>query len=313
MARIRWTCADMPSQAGKRIYVTGANSGFGYAASLELARRGATVVMACRDEKRGREAMASLRAEVPNAELELAILDLGSLASVREAAAAQLAKGTPIDVLINNAGLMTPPTRQETADGFEIQFGTNVLGHFALTGLLLPLLERAPAPRVVTLSSIAHRDGRIDFDDLQSTKYSPMKAYGQSKLADLMFAFELERRLRTSGSGTVSIACHPGVAPTNLLVSVGHPVIAKVRGWLIAVMTNSVAGGALPTLFAATAAEAKGGHYYGPQGFGEVRGNDVGDATVAPQANDLPVAARLWSTCEALSGVSFLTSENRRT
>jgi NAD(P)-dependent dehydrogenase (short-subunit alcohol dehydrogenase family) len=310
MARIRWTLDDMPAQDGKRALVTGANSGFGYQTALELARRGATVVMACRDETRGQEAMASLRTEVPGAQLELLRLDLGSLASVRSAAAAQLAAGRPLDLLVNNAGLMTPPTRQETADGFEVQLGTNVLGHFALTALLLPLLERAPAARVVTLSSVAHRDGKIDFEDLQSQRaYVPMTAYAQSKLADLMMSFELERRLRRSKSSVTSIACHPGVAPTNLLRNVGHPMIAAVRGWVIAMTTNTVAGGALPTLFAATASQAKGGHYYGPQGLGEVRGQDVGEATVAPQAHDLAVAARLWSVCESLTGISFLDVE----
>jgi NAD(P)-dependent dehydrogenase (short-subunit alcohol dehydrogenase family) len=307
MARINWTLKDMPSQRGKRALITGANSGFGYQAALELARREATVVLACRDAGRGEEAMNRIRAEVPFAKLELASLDLGSLASVRAAAATELAKGLPLDLLINNAGLMTPPTRQETADGFEIQFGTNVLAHFALTGLLLPALERAPAPRIVTLSSVAHRAGQIDFDDLQSVKrYVPMTAYGQSKVADLMFAIELERRLRRTKSKSVSIACHPGVAPTNLLVKVGHPTIAAIRRWVITLLANTVAGGALPTLFSATASEAEGGRYYGPQGLGETRGQDVGTATIARQANDAAVAARLWSVCEELTGVTFL-------
>ncbi|MBN8615951.1 MAG: SDR family oxidoreductase [Deltaproteobacteria bacterium] len=307
MARIAWTLKDMPSQRGKRAYVTGANSGFGYQTALELARRGATVVLACRDASRGQEAMRAIRAEVHDALLELAILDLGSLASVRAAAQEELAKHAPLDLLVNNAGLMTPPTRQRTSDGFEVQLGTNVLAHFALTGLLLPAIERAPAPRVVTLASIAHRQGRIDFDDVQSEKaYVPMRAYAQSKLANLMLALELERRLRRGGKRSVSVACHPGVAPTNLLTNVGPKWIAFVRRWVITALSNSVPGGALPTLFAATASEARGGGYYGPQGLGEVRGNDVGEATIAPQATDEAIAARLWATCEELTAVRFL-------
>lgn len=307
MARIDWTLDHMPSQRGKRALVTGANSGFGYRTALELARRDATVVLACRDPARGVAAMERIRAELPGARLELATLDLASLASVRAAAAAELGKDVPLDLLVNNAGLMTPPSRELTADGFEIQLGTNLIAHFALTGLLLPALERAPSPRVVTLSSIAHRDGRIHFDDLHfEARYVPMTAYAQSKLGDLMFALELERRLRRIGSRSVSIACHPGVAPTSLLRGVGHPWVAAIRHWVISVMSNTVEGGALPTLFAATAAEARGGGYYGPQGLGEVRGQDVGDAKVAPQARDAEVAARLWAVCEELSGVRFL-------
>jgi NAD(P)-dependent dehydrogenase (short-subunit alcohol dehydrogenase family) len=307
MATIPWTLENMPSQEGRRALVTGGNSGFGYQTALALARRGATVVLACRDAGRGAEAVDRIRKDVPDARIELAHLDLGSLASVRAAAEHELAKNVPLDLLVNNAGLMTPPTREETADGFEIQFGTNVLAPFALTGWLLPALERAPAARVVTLGSVAHRDGRIRFDDLQFARsYAPMEAYAQSKLADLMFAFELERRLRRTSSRVVSIACHPGVAPTNLLRQVGHPLVAAVRHRIIALFSNTVEGGALPTLFSATAEQAIGGRYYGPQGLGEVRGGNVGDATVAPQANDPAVAARLWSVCEELTGVRFL-------
>lgn len=307
MARIEWTLKDMPSQVGKRAFITGANSGFGYQTALELARRGATVVLACRDHGRGAEAIARIRGEVPDALLELSTVDLGSLASVRAAAQAELQRGAPLDLLINNAGLMTPPTRQETKDGFEVQMGTNVLAHFALTGLLLPALEKAPRPRIVTLSSIAHRQGQIDLDDLQSARgYVPMTAYAQSKLANVMLALELERRLRAAGVKSLSVACHPGVAPTNLLVNVGHPWIAKLRGGFISLLANTVPGGALPTLFAATAEQARGGGYYGPQGLGEVRGQNVGDATLAPRARDTATAARLWSACEELTGVCFL-------
>jgi NAD(P)-dependent dehydrogenase (short-subunit alcohol dehydrogenase family) len=313
-----WAAVDIPSQAGRRVLITGANSGIGYPAALRLARRGATVVLACRDEARGSAALRRIGAEAPGAKLELALLDLASLASVREVAAREVDKGLPLDLLINNAGVMAPPQRLETGEGFELQFGTNVLGHFALTGLLLPALERAAAkaqsqaqrPRVVTVASIAHKRGRIDFDDLQGVKkYSPMKAYQQSKLANLMFSFELERRLVARSSGLLSMAAHPGVAETNLFVTGNYPAfelaVRKAMGTLIGAFLNSSAEGALPTLYAATALEAVGGGYYGPQGFQEMRGGDVGDAKVAQQARDEAVAARLWGVCEELTGVRF--------
>jgi len=315
---ITWNGADLPSQNGRRVLITGANSGIGYMAALKLARKGATVVLACRDRARGEAAKALIQVEAPAARLELLLLDLGSLESVHEAAKQELERGLPLDVLINNAGVMAPPKRQETKDGFELQFGTNVLGHFALTGLLMPALERAATaaateaqrPRVVTIASIAHKRGRIDFDDLQSTRqYSPLKAYQQSKLADLMFSFELERRLQAKGSGVISIAAHPGVAETKLFVRDDyHPVehaMRRVIGVIIGAVLNTDAEGALPTLYAATADQAVGGGYYGPQGFAEMRGDTVGDAKVSPQARDAAAAARLWGLCEELTGVRF--------
>jgi NAD(P)-dependent dehydrogenase (short-subunit alcohol dehydrogenase family) len=313
-----WTVDQIPSQAGRRVLITGANSGIGYYTALELARKGAYVLLACRDQARGDAALARLRAAVPSASAEVVLLDLASLASVRAFAEAELALGVPLDLLINNAGVMAPKKRLETRDGFELQFGTNVLGHFALTALLLPALQRAAAsaahrPRVVTLASIAHKQGRLDFEDLQSTKnYSPMGAYRQSKLADLMFAFELDRRLRAAGGDAarvMSVAAHPGIANTNLFqVGDFHAVERLMRSWVavaIGALLNSEAEGAVPTLFAATAAEAVSGGYYGPQGFQETRGGDVGVARVATQALDQAAAARLWSKCEDLSGVSF--------
>jgi NAD(P)-dependent dehydrogenase (short-subunit alcohol dehydrogenase family) len=290
-------------------------------AALKLARKGATVVLACRDQVRGEAVKALIQAEAPAAQLELLLLDLGSLASVREVAARELERGLPLEVLINNAGVMAPPKRRETKDGFELQFGTNVLGHFALTGLLMPALVRSAAsaataateaqrPRVVTIASIAHKRGKIDFDDLQSTRYySPMKAYQQSKLADLMFSFELERRLRAKGSGVMSLAAHPGVAKTRLFVREDyHPVeqaMRRVIGTVIGAVLNTAAEGALPTLYAATSEQAVGGGYYGPQGFLEARGDTVGDAKVSPRARDEVAAARLWELCEELTGVRF--------
>jgi NAD(P)-dependent dehydrogenase (short-subunit alcohol dehydrogenase family) len=306
-----WTAAEMPSQEGRRILITGANSGIGYHAALKLVRKGAEVILACRDRRKGEIALDRLHSEAPNPHMELAILDLASLDSVREFAAEEFRKNRPLHVLVNNAGVMAPPKRLETKDGFEVQFGTNVLGHFALTGLLLPALERSERPRVVTLASIAHKRGRLNFDDLQSTKnYSPMGSYQQSKLADLMFAFELDRRLRAASSPVVSIAAHPGVAQTNLFERGDHSAVQKkvrkVVSHAIGIILNTDAEGALPTLYAATGVDAKSGGYYGPNGFQEMRGDEVVAAQVAPQARDEVAAARLWKICEELTGVSYL-------
>jgi NAD(P)-dependent dehydrogenase (short-subunit alcohol dehydrogenase family) len=313
-----WKAADIPSLAGKRVLITGANSGIGYHAALKLARKGAHVVLACRDRQRGESALAHLHADSPGTLTELAILDLASLASVRDFAEKELAQHRPLHILINNAGVMAPPKRLQTADGFELQFGTNVLGHFALTALLMPALEQTAAasadrPRIVTLASIAHKRGHLNFDDLQSTKsYSPMRAYQQSKLADLMFAFELDRRLRATHSRVMSVAAHPGVANTNLFQAGDHSPFEKTLrtlfGHAIGIILNTDAEGALPTLYAATAPGVEDGGYYGPQGFQEMRGDDVGQAIVAPQARDISAGTRLWGTCEDLTGIKFLAS-----
>lgn len=313
-----FSLSDIPSQAGRRALITGANSGIGFPTALWLARRGAAVMLACRDKAKGEAAVTKLRDEVPGANILLEMLDLSSLASVRELAERELQRDLPLDLLINNAGVMAPPKRLQTKDGFELQFGTNVLGHFALTGLLLPALERAAAkespdqsgPRVITVASIAHKRGRINFEDLQSTaSYSPTGAYQQSKLADLMFAFELERRLEAKSSGILSVAVHPGVAQTNLFQSGDFSsfelMIRKAVGHLIGTLLNSETEGALPTLYAATSPDVKGGGYYGPQGFQEMRGGDVGPAQIAPQALDEGAAARLWTVCQSLTGVQF--------
>jgi NAD(P)-dependent dehydrogenase (short-subunit alcohol dehydrogenase family) len=311
-----WTLAAIPSQAGKRILITGANSGIGYYAALTLARKGAHVILACRDRRKGEAALARLGSEAPGTGTELAMLDLASLASVREFAARQLDLGRPLDILVNNAGVMAPPKRLQTTDGFELQFGTNVLGHFALTGLLLPLLRQAAdhsatAPRIVTIASIAHKRGRLNFDDLQYKRnYAPMKTYQQSKLANLMLALEMERRLHAAGSTILSVAAHPGVANTNLFQTGQHSAIEnaarKVMGHLIGAFLNTEAEGALPTLYAATSSMVTGGGYYGPQGFQEMCGDEIGAAKIMPQANDPAAAARLWDVCEELTGVKFL-------
>lgn len=310
-----WTLAEIPSQAGKRVLITGANSGIGYHAAFTFVRKGAHVIFACRDRAKGEAALRRLAAEAPGTNTELAILDLASLASVRDFAAQQLAQGLPLDILINNAGVMAPPKREQTADGFELQFGTNVLGHFALTGLLLPALQQAAAesavsPRIVTIASIAHKRGRLNFDDLQYQRgYAPMKTYQQSKLANLMLALEMDRRLRAAGSKIMSVAAHPGVANTNLFQTGQRPAIErgvrKIVGHLIGAFLNTEAEGALPTLYAATSPEVTGGGYYGPQGFQEMYGEEIGPAKIAPQAHDTAAAARLWNICEELTGVTF--------
>jgi len=311
-----WKAADIPSLAGKRVLITGANSGIGFHAALKLARKGAQVTLACRDRQRGEDALARLDADSPSAHTELVLFDLASLASVREFAEKELARHRPLDILINNAGVMNPPKRLQTADGFELQFGTNVLGHFALTALLMPALQRAATestnrPRIVTIASIAHKRGRLNFDDLQSTKsYRPMRAYQQSKLANLMFTFELDRRLRAANSRVMSVAAHPGVAETNLFRVGDYSPIEKTArnlvGHAIGILLNTDAEGALPTLYAATASTAEDGGYYGPQGFQEMRGDDVGPAKIASQARDAAAAARLWQVCEELTGIKFL-------
>ena len=308
-----WTPSDISPLSGKRILITGANSGIGYHAALVLAQKGAHVILACRDPRRGEAALARLKTSAAGASAELVTLDLASLDSIREFARGELAAQRPLHTLINNAGVMAPPKRLETADGFEIQFGTNVLGHFALTGLLMPLLERAAVSeraRVVTVASIAHKRGRLNFDDLQSARhYSPMQSYQQSKLADLMFSLELDRRLRAADSRVMSIAAHPGVANTNLFRagerSALDSAMRAVASQLIGAVLNSDDTGALPTLYAATSPDVTGGGYYGPTEWMEMRGDRVGNAAIAPQAQDAESARRLWEVCETLTGMQF--------
>jgi NAD(P)-dependent dehydrogenase (short-subunit alcohol dehydrogenase family) len=308
-----WTAADIPDQSGVTAIVTGGNSGIGYITALELARKGVRVLLACRSLPKAEAAAQQIRDQVPGAAVEARVLDLASQASVHKFAQDYLAAGLPLHLLINNAGVMDIPKRAQTADGFEMQFGTNVLGHFTLTGLLLPVListaaTAAKPPRIVTLSSIKHKMGKIYLDDLQLNRdYKPGKAYGQSKLADLMFAFELDRRLRAKNIPVLSIAAHPGVAETNLFVRDAAAWQRPMRvavGKFISLILNTVERGALPTLYAATDPAAVSGGYYGPQGFLDARGYP-GPANIAPRALDQQMAAALWEKCEALTGVRF--------
>ena len=316
----------MPRQDGRRTIITGGNIGIGYDAALELARHGAAVVLACRSQPKADAAATELRKQVPGASIEVSLLDLASLASVRDFAARELARPEPLDLLINNAGVYSPPKRLETADGLELQFGTNVVGHFALTGLLLPKLEdRArqvqaagslvqgehDLPRIVTIASIAHKRGRLHFDDLQSQRgYSPHASYQQSKLANLMLAFELHRRLIAASIPIRSVAAHPGIANTNLFkpeTATGFERrMRNLAGHAIELVMNSSAHGALPTLYAATAPDAVNGGYYGPRALFETRGAEVFPAKISAHAQNEQDAQRLWSACESLSGVHYL-------
>lgn len=302
-----WSLADMPSQRGRIFLVTGGTSGIGYESAKALAAAGAEVVIAARNPERGQEAITSIRQETPQAHVSFEVLDLADLASVRALSERLDATLPRLDGLINNAGIMEPPERGTSADGFEMQFAVNYLGHFALTAELLPLLQKADAPRVVTLSSIAaDRGGAIHFSDLQFEQaYDPAAAYSQSKLACLMFALELQRRSDAAGWSLQSIASHPGVSRTDLLVHHGG-VTGFVRRNL-SFLFQPAAQGALPTLYAATAHEVQGGSYYGPTGMMETRG-PLGLAKVPAAATDAEAAARLWTVSEALSGTRFPSS-----
>jgi NAD(P)-dependent dehydrogenase (short-subunit alcohol dehydrogenase family) len=298
----KWTAVQIPDQKGRLAVVTGSNSGIGLITARELARAGATVVLACRDTKKADAAGAQIVAAVPAAQLEIAALDLSSLDSVRSFA--QRFPHDRLDLLINNAGVMAPP-RRETADGFELQFGTNHLGHFALTGLLIERMAGREDARVVTVSSGAHRMGRIAFDDLQGErKYRRWAAYGQSKLANLLFAFELDRRLRAVGSSIRSVAAHPGYAATNLQFAAA-PRLDRTFMWFgNQFMAQSADMGALPTLYAATYPGLEGGSYIGPDRFFEQRGHPTKVGTT-PFARDEEVARKLWSVSEELTSVHF--------
>lgn len=306
-----WTAADLPSQQGRLACITGANSGIGYCTALALARAGAALILPCRTSAGAESARRRILAEVPAAQVETLLLDLASLGSVRSAAQSILASGRRVDLLVNNAGIMALPTRRVTDDGFELQLATNHFGHFAFTGLLLPALLRAgfstPA-RVVTVSSEAHRGATMDFANLQWEQgYRPWAAYRRSKLANVLFGFELDRRLRRAGAPVMSLVVHPGFARTGLF-SVARRGTGRLLAQLVrpgvALLGQSPAQAALPTLYAATSPDARSGGFYAPDGFLALRGHPV-EIRAHPPSYDEVLAARFWQVSEELTGVRY--------
>lgn len=313
-----WNPQDMPSQSGKTVFITGANSGLGYWSSLHLARAGAHVIMACRSAEKMEQAQHKIRQAVPHIskdQLEGVILDLSDLKSISAVAEHYLAKQRPIDALLNNAGVMALPY-QTTVQGFEKQFGTNHLGHFALTAQLFPLLKASSSARIVTISSLYHRRGHIDFDNLQGQKhYQKWQAYAQSKLANLLFTLELQRRLDQQHIPILSLGAHPGYAATNLQAAGSKADNAWLKQKIVDLANRFVAQsaeqGAYPQLFALTEPGLSGGHFFGPDGFQALRGHPT-EETPAESARDLEVARRLWEVSEELTGCSFLSSTEER-
>ncbi len=307
----RWTTKDIPDQSGRVVIVTGANSGLGYETSLALAEKNATVIMACRNMSKGQDALNQVKAKVPHATVELMQLDLGSLASVNVFAETYRANYDRLDLLINNAGIMGIP-RGETADGFEIQFGVNHLGHFALTGLLIDLIIQTPNSRVVSVSSSANFFGTMNFDDLMGEQsYTRYGAYSQSKLANILFANELQKRLEEAGVNTISLSAHPGYSSTNLqststahsgalIERILYPVLGRV-------MAQSQAQGALPQLYAAVSPDANGCDFIGPH-FMNMRGYPK-KVRAKADAYDEEIAKRLWEASEKLTGITYSALE----
>jgi NAD(P)-dependent dehydrogenase (short-subunit alcohol dehydrogenase family) len=297
-----WKPADMPSQAGKRIIITGATSGIGREAALQLARAGAEVIIPARTPSKADEAFKYIRTKVSNANLITGIMDVSSLESVRQFAATQLLDPRPIDTLINNAGIMGIPERRLSAEGFEMQLATNVLGHFLLTGLLLPALLQAPAPRVVTVSSYAHMNGGpLPIDDLNAEKsYKPMRAYSKTKLAGVLFARELQRR---TADRLFSLSCHPGGAHTNLSNDTTFGM--KVLQIMLWPFTQSAEKGAEPELFAATSPDVKPGAYYGPDGLILGLKGNVKETKMSKYAYDEAAASQLFDELEKLTGIIY--------
>ncbi|MDP8257696.1 MAG: oxidoreductase [Candidatus Alcyoniella australis] len=296
---MKWTAADIPSQKGRTALITGANSGLGFQSARALAGHGARVVLACRNQEKGQQALDAIRSEHADAQVELAELDLSNLESVRAFAAGFVKDNQRLDLLLNNAGVMVPPYGK-TADGFELQIGTNHLGHFALDGLLMPLLLATPNSRVMSVSSGGHRVGKVDFDDLhwERKRYAKWSAYGQSKLANLLFIYELQRRLEAIDAPTIAVAAHPGWASTNLqkyywLAVIFNPILAQTPEH-----------GAWPSLFAATMPQVRGGEYYGPKGIGELRGHPK-RVESNKRSHDEQTASRLWDVSCELTGVHY--------
>ena len=302
-----WTESDIPDQTGRRVLITGANTGLGWENARALAGAGAHVVLGCRNPQKAEDALERLLAVDPDASAEILLMDMADLSSIR--GAVERDGDEPLDLLINNAGIMGTD-KAATADGFEGQLGTNHMGHFALTGLLLGRLDAAPAARVVTVSSGGHRPGKIDFDDLQSERgYNRWVAYFQSKLANLLYTYELQRRLDSAGSSTSALAAHPGGSNTELGKSRDGSggLTAKLIAWsepIAARLMQSAQMGALPTLRAAVDPEAEGGQYYGPDGWMEQQGHPV-QVDSSKRSRDQVVARRLWEVSEDLTGVHY--------
>ena len=301
-----WTAQDIPDLSGRTAVVTGASSGIGEEAATALAAKGARVVLAVRDAGRGAAARSRILKRHPSAQLDVSLADMADLASVRAFAERSLEALPQVDILLNNAGLGMQPKRTVTVDGYERQFATNHLGHYALTGLLIPALLKAPAPRVVTIASLAHRRGRIGFDDLQGeTSYNGSRAYSQSKLANILFSNELDRRARAAHSRLVSVAAHPGVSATGFLQAAEMPApVLAVAGTAVRIFGQDSAAGALPGLYAATMPGVSGGDYWGPDGTLEIRGRPA-PAALARQARDRDAAEKLWRVSEELTGVHY--------
>jgi NAD(P)-dependent dehydrogenase (short-subunit alcohol dehydrogenase family) len=305
----RWTSADIPHQTGRIVLVTGANSGLGLRTAEALAAKGASVLMGCRDATRGEAARSEVAAGATGPPPEVVPLDLADLGSVRDAAQSVADTVEQLDVLVNNAGVMAMPLRH-TADGFELQFGTNHLGHYALTGLLLPALRRADGPRVVTVSSNLHRMGRNDWSDpnWERRRYLRWPAYGQSKLANLLFTRELARRAHEAGSSLVAVAAHPGNSATHLLATStdasGYRLVGQVMNWGNRLIAQPDSAGALPQLYAATMPDVIPGEYFGPDGLFQLRGHPTRVGSSAA-ARDDEAARRLWQLSEELTGVKY--------
>ena len=304
-----WTSNDIPDLHGKTALVTGGNSGIGYWTGLHLALAGAHVVMACRSMPRAQSALADLLKAVPNGQFEILQMDLSDQASVRSAAETFRSKHDRLDILCNNAGIALTPM-ERTKDGFESQLAANFLGHFALTGLLVELIRATPNSRVAHVGSLAHRLGKLDFKDPNFThrKYSPMTAYSQSKLANVMFMLELQRRFQGASINAISVGAHPGMSGTNIgaaLVENASPLRKKINAWTEARILNSPERAAEPTLLAVTRPEVTGGSYFGPSGLMEIKGSPA-PARIATAAQNESDASQLWQLAEQLTGVSFL-------
>lgn len=305
----KWTESSVPNLQGKCALITGANSGIGFETARVMAEKGAQVVLACRNESKAIQAMSKIRERSPAAQLHFLPLDLSSLQSIRDMAEMFHEQYNQLHYAINNAGVMWLP-QSKTADGFESQFGTNHLGHYALTGLLLPAILKTPGSRIVTVSSIAHTAGNIKFEDLffERRRYGKQKAYAQSKLANLVFARELERRLNANGAQTISVAAHPGVANTNLAIpgfeQSNSGLMASAMKLLTPIVAQNPVNGALPTLYAATATGVEGGEYYGPDGFYEAYGYP-GLAKSTRRSRNPDIGRKLWEISESLTGIEY--------